>query len=91
MFGAMVQPGAKAPPAPAQADLPALLVARRKTIQAKAALNNQLGVSKHRLVRQQLKARIAMAERHIKVLDAEIQQLLRIRPVSLLVLLLTNE
>lgn len=80
LFGAMVQPGAKAPPAPAQADLAALLVARRQTTQAKGALSNQLGVSEHRLIRQQLKARIAMAERHLKALDAEIQQLLRNEP-----------
>jgi len=80
LFAAMVQPGAKAPPAPAQADLAALLVARRQATQAKGALNNQLNVSEHRLVRQQLKARIAMAERHLKALDAEVQQLLRNEP-----------
>ncbi len=80
MFAAMVQPEAKAPPAPAQADLAALLVARRQATQAKGALNNQLGVAEHRLIRQQLKARIAMAERHLKALDAEIQQLLRNEP-----------
>ena len=48
--------------------------------QAKGALNNQLGVAEHRLIRRQLKARIAMAERHLKALDAAIQQLLRNEP-----------
>ena len=80
MFSAMVQPDAKAPPAPAQADLAALLVARRQATQAKGALTNQLDVTEHRLIRRQLKARIAMAERHLKALDAEIQKLLRKEP-----------
>ncbi|MEY8828600.1 transposase [Sedimentitalea sp. XS_ASV28] len=48
MFAAMVRPEAKAPPAPAQTDLAALLVARRQASQAKGALNNQLGVTEHR-------------------------------------------
>ncbi len=48
MFAAVVRPDTKAPPAPAQADLAALLVARRQATQAKGALNNQLGVTEHR-------------------------------------------
>lgn len=40
LFAAMVQPGAKAPPAPALADLAALLVARRQASQEKGALTN---------------------------------------------------
>ena len=80
MFAAMVQPKPKAPPAPAQADLAALLVARRQAIQAKVALTNQLGVTEHRLIRQQLKARIAMAERHLDALGKEMQQLLHDEP-----------
>ena len=80
MFAAMVRPEAKTPPAPTQADLTAFLVARRQATLAKGALNNQLDVAEHRLIRQQLKARIAMTERHLKSLDAEIQQLLRSEP-----------
>lgn len=67
-------------PAPALADLAALLVARRQATKAKGALNNQLDVAAHRLIRQQQKARIAMAERHLKALEAEIQTLLRSDP-----------
>ena len=80
MFAAMVQPASKAPPTPALTDLTALLGARRQTTQAKPALKHQLAVSEHRLLRQQLKARIAMSERHLKALDAEIQKRLRAEP-----------
>ncbi len=80
MFAAMVQPEVNASPAPAQADLAALLVAMRQATQAKGALNNQLGVAEHRFISQQLKSRIAMTERHLKALDAGMQQLLRSEP-----------
>ena len=80
LFAAMVRPEAKAPPAPAQADLAALLVARRQITLAKGALLNQLSVTEHSLIRQQLRARIKMAERHLAALDAEIRQLLRREP-----------
>ncbi|WP_392336734.1 IS110 family transposase [Loktanella salsilacus] len=77
LFAAMVTPDAKAPPAPAQVDLAALLVARRQMIQAKGALQNQLSVTEHSLIRQQMRARIKMDERHLTALDVEIRQLLR--------------
>ena len=80
LFAAMVRPEAKAPPAPAQADLAALLVARRQITLAKGALLNQLSVTEHSLIRQQLRARIKMAERHLAAQDAEIRQLLRREP-----------
>ena len=76
----MVRPGAKPPPAPAQADLTALLVARRQISQQKGALQNQLSVTEHRLIRQQLRARVKMAERHLAALDAEVRQLVRREP-----------
>jgi transposase len=80
LFAAMVRPDAKAPPAPAQAELAALLVARRQITLAKGALSNQLSVTEHSLIRQQSRARIKMAERHLAALDAEIRQLLRREP-----------
>ena len=80
LFGATMQPDAKAPPAPATAELAALMVARRQTIQAKGALQNQLSVTEHSLIRRQLRARIKMAENHLAALDAEVQQLLRREP-----------
>lgn len=80
LFAAMVQPDAKAPPALAQADLAALLVARRQITQQKGALQNQVSVTEHSLIRQQSRARIKMADRHLAALDAEVQQLLRREP-----------
>ena len=80
LFGATLQPDAKAPPAPPIADLAALLVARRQILQAKGALQNQLSVTEHSLIRRQLRARIKMAERHMGALDVEVRQLLRREP-----------
>ncbi len=80
LFAAMVRPEAKVPPAPAQAELAALLVARRQVSQQKGALQNQLGVSDHALVSRQIRARIKMADRHLVALDAEIRQTLRTQP-----------
>ena len=80
LFAAMVQPQAKAPPAPAQADLAALLVARRQVSQQRGALQNQLGVTEHGLIRRQVRARIKMAERHLAALDIEIRQILHREP-----------
>ena len=80
MFGSMVQPGPKVPPAPARAELAALLAARRQTTQGKVTLRNQLSVTEHSLIRRQLRARIRMAERHLKALDLEIQQLVKREP-----------
>lgn len=80
LFAAMVRPEAKVPPAPAQAELAALLVARRQVSQQRGALQNQLGVSDHALVSRQIRARIKMADRHLVALDAEIRQTLRTQP-----------
>lgn len=80
LFAAMVRPGAKAPLAPVQADLAALLVARRQITQQKGALQNQLNVTEHSLISRQMRARIKMAERHLVALDAELRQLLRRDP-----------
>jgi transposase len=80
LFAAMVQPEAKAPPAPALSDLAALLVARRQISQHKAALQNQLGATGHTLVSRQIRARIKMADRHLAALDAEIRLILRTHP-----------
>lgn len=80
LFAAMVRPEAKVPPAPAQAELAALLAARRQVSQQRGALQNQLGVSDHALVGRQIRARIKMADRHLIALDAEIRRTLRTQP-----------
>lgn len=80
LYAVMVQPEAKAPPAPALADLTALLVARRQISQQKAALQNQLSATDHNLVSRQIRARIKMADRHLTALDAEIRLILRAQP-----------
>ncbi len=80
LFAAMVKPEAKAPPAPARADLAALPVAGRQISRQKGALQNQLSVTGHSLISRQMRARIKMAERHLAALDAELRQLLRREP-----------
>ena len=80
LYAAMVRPEAKAPPAPDQAELAAILVARRQVSQQRAILHNQLDSAGHNLVRRQIRARITMSDRHLAALDAEIRLIVRTRP-----------
>jgi len=72
-FGAMVQPVASSPPAPAVAILSELLTARRQTGTEKTALQNQLSEAESNLVKRQIRARLKMCERHQTVLAKEIR------------------
>ena len=74
-FGAMVQPAASASPAPVIAALSELLTARRQAGAEKAALQNQLSVTESSLVKQQIRARLKMCERHQAALEKEIRKI----------------
>ncbi len=72
-FGAMVQPAASTPPAPAIAALRELLTARRQAGAEKTALQHQLNEVESNLVKSQIRARLKMCERHQVVLEKAIR------------------
>jgi transposase len=72
-FGAMIQPAASTPPAPAIALLSELLTARRQAGAEKTGLQNQQGEATNSLVKQQIRARLKMCERHQAALEKEIR------------------
>lgn len=72
-FGATIQPEKTAPPTPAIAALNELLTARRQVGAEKTALQNQLHDVTSSLVKQQIRARLKMCERHQAALEKEIR------------------
>ena len=68
-FGEALRPRTTPPPPAAVAALRELVAARRSGVDELTSLTNRLGTADHCLVARQLRARIAMLERHLKALD----------------------
>jgi transposase len=74
-YAALVQPQATPPPSAQQKALRELNVARRQVIDELGDLKRQLQATDNLLARRQLKARMALCERHRGALEKEIAQL----------------
>jgi len=72
LYGALLEPRITPPARPGLNQLGALVAARRATIGDRTALRNRLAANPGGLVRRQLQARLAMVDRHLKRLEAEI-------------------
>lgn len=72
-YAMTIQPQPTLPPSAHHKALRELNVARRQVLDQVGTLKRQLYETEHRLVRRQITARIAMAERHLKALEQEIE------------------
>lgn len=79
-FAALIRPQPKAPPSAVQAALAAIVVARRQATDQRGALQSQLDAADLGVIRRQLRARIAMLDRHVRAQETEVQRLLQQDP-----------
>lgn len=80
LFAAHLTPRRTPPPTADVAALKELVAARRESQRDTVALKNRLATTEHRLVGRQLRARIAMIERHLKALEAAIHEIIAAHP-----------
>ncbi|MDP6818530.1 MAG: transposase [Alphaproteobacteria bacterium] len=81
LYADKVGPRPTPPPAADIEALKELVAARREVVADLTALKNRLGNSGHRLVMRQLRARMKMLERHLKVLQVDINRLIAAGPL----------
>ena len=76
-FAALMQPPSTMPPSPQHKALRDLNVSRRQVIDEIGILGRQLRTTDHPLAARQIRARLKMCERHQRVLEQEILQLIQ--------------
>lgn len=80
LFAAHLTPRPTPPPTADVAALKELVAARRESQRDMVALKNRVATTEHRLVGHQLRARLAMIERHLKALEAAIREIIAANP-----------
>jgi len=80
LFAMHVAPRITPPPSADMAALGELVAARRQACREMTALKNRLGDTGQRLLKRQLRARLAMIERHRKALETEIGNIIAVDP-----------
>jgi len=80
-FAAFLRPDATEPQSKSQVDLRDLTLARRQLLAEIGTLKRQLSETEHATIARQIRARIAMCERHQSVLEKEVHLIIEADPV----------
>jgi transposase len=80
LFAMQMEPRPTLPPSAEMAALRELVSVRRETTREMNALKSRLAGLEHKIIRRQLRDRIRMIERHLKILQAEARKIIAANP-----------